>query len=265
MTWRDQYHNWQACFTLISISSCLLWQRSNCQYDPSTRQQRIMRDQTVNKGSSLKDETGAEALANKNVCFHKMEICRGLRPDKHRRRAKPLQLNWTQRVLRRRWPSRKEVVNDICLARSLTLPLVVNLCGEFWCGRNNKTFRQWVGIRPVLHLTLRTNPFTIWWGKLQHVSPFIRCREIAFGRNKCFLPLEIDASFPDRVFIWSSSRTQHKAWPLSSFISLSAYRHDPVAGQISVTQHTDVATNNPTFKYLPQFCWGCLSPLTSGN
>lgn len=48
-----------------------------------------------------------------------------------------------------------------------------------------------------------------------------------------------------------------KAWPFPSFLSLSAYRHDPVAGQISVAQQANVATNNETFKYLPPYCWDC--------
>lgn len=68
--------------------------------------------------------------------------------------------------------------------------------------------------------------------------------------------MEINVYFPNRVcFIWSSTRARQKAWPFHSFASLSVYRRDPVAGHISVAQHTDVATKNKTLKSLPQYCW----------
>lgn len=75
-------------------------------------------------------------------------------------------------------------------------------------------------------------------------------------KRELYSHMEIDVYVPNRVcFIWSPSRTRQKAWPFPSFTILSAYRHDPVAGQISVAQQTDVATNNETLKCLPQYCW----------
>lgn len=48
---------------------------------------------------------------------------------------------------------------------------------------------------------------------------------------------------------------KHDLSPASPAYSLSAYSHDLGAGQISVAQHTDVATNNETLNYLPQYWW----------
>lgn len=79
---------------------------------------------------------------------------------------------------------------------------------------------------------------------------------IHWGKRQLYLHMEINVYIPNRVcFIWSSPRARQKVWPFPSFTSLSAYRHDPVAGQISVPHQTDVATNNETLKYLPQYCW----------
>lgn len=62
-------------------------------------------------------------------------------------------------------------------------------------------------------------------------------------RNRCELPLQnlLHASIFKDITV---------AWPFSRFTSLSAYRRDPGAVHISVTQHTDVATNNQTSRPL---------------
>lgn len=90
------HRNWLTGFLLLNISSCSIttavvkqwvWSIWSC-HQSAAHYRRL---DGGKKGKSLKDKDGANWMANKNICFHEMEICRVTRQTPEKRTgAKPL-------------------------------------------------------------------------------------------------------------------------------------------------------------------------------